>query len=702
MVELFALLQAQPLETSWMSQVCNDVVCLEDVVASGDLATWAGALDFCSLARHCHSHPKALTRLGKAAAKKYQLYLQLWDQFRDFQKSMRADAIEYGLQPCIVLEDPQPTFFQCDDCQASFNSYKGLCSHAFKCHGVGNLVHLYAIGNCCRSCLKIYHSRTQLVHHLQYFRTGCLLHLIMTTDPLTDPELADIRESERLERQRIKRAPRTGQHKWPVQRAAGPLRPYPWQQYALFASPGVTSNHGLTEDEIALWTFQVMQTLEDTPLEVTVAMLSQHPYHGDLAASVTSTFARTVAVTVDQDIAAMHLHLQEAITCWKDSSQQSEINPCQPVGFSVARASIRRIRPKPSQAPHPVQPQREYRQRLLHDLWTECSVVHQHRVQISKEHQEHFIFPDIPRPRLTSHPIFVYVFSGRRRLWDYQYWIEHFLAQYDLSGRVLLLDLALSDDHDVGNPQLMHQLLQWLRGGAVAAMLLAPPCETWSEARFLDTGKDTDPRPLRSAEDPLGLAALKSAELEQLQVSNFLLYVALRLLLAAAVFQTAATIEHPREPKRPERASIWRLPWLSRLMRSQRLTRHLVWQARFGASSPKPTHLGVTSLPSFQKDMNRFAIHVDWTALQTLQGKATDGSWLTAKAKEYPALMNKGLAYAHVMHLKYRVDQAEISDSNFAGLDAQFQALYKGDVDLDTQAIHPDYRPKRQVLDRLD
>ena len=124
-------------------------------------------------------------------------------------------------------------------------------------------------------------------------------------------------------------------------------------------------------------------------------------------------------------------------------------------------------------------------------------------------------------------------FSGRRRPGDYQSQVEKLLGQYDIQGHVLMLDLALSDTHDVTKPQLVHQLLRWITQRAVVALLVAPPCETWSEARHLPG----EVRPLRDHLHPFGLEGLVQSELQQLWISSYLLFVSLRLFMAAIPLQ---------------------------------------------------------------------------------------------------------------------------------------------------------------------
>ena len=52
-------------------------------------------------------------------------------------------------------------------------------------------------------------------------------------------------------------------------------------------------------------------------------------------------------------------------------------------------------------------------------------------------------------------------------------------------------------------------------------------------------------------------------------------------------------------------------------------------------SAIKPTHLGTWRLPSFDRHAQRIKRPIDWNAMEALAGLNEDGSFNTAKAKEY-------------------------------------------------------------------
>lgn len=168
-------------------------------------------------------------------------------------------------------------------------------------------------------------------------------------------------------------------------------------------------------------------------------------------------------------------------------------------------------------------------------------------------------------------------------------------------------------------------------------------------------------------------------------------------MFAACVYQTVALCEHPREPKKADRPAIWKLPWFTRVKQAKKMEQTLIWQAKLGAQSAKPTHLGVVAMPTFQADIAQF-----YKALQILKGRATSGSWRTAAAKEYPPLMNRALAFSQVKEVSRRMQLEPPSTDSTPEVDAKYAQLYRGDADFSEQSIHPDYCPRKLDVDQLD
>eukprot|EP00438_Fugacium_kawagutii_P003888 Skav215237 [mRNA] locus=scaffold341:384057:384803:- [translate_table: standard] len=248
----------------------------------------------------------------------------------------------------------------------------------------------------------------------------------------------------------------------------------------------------------------------------------------------------------------------------------------------------------------------------------------------------------------------------------------------------------------------MDTFLGWFSCGFVGSFLIAPPCETWSQARHNPVEGSAAPRPLRTSQYPFGLDGLTQAELDQVYVSSLLLFVALRLFLASIVYAIPATMEHPHAPSKKERASIWFLPWIQRFLSHDSVTLMSLNQAEYGAVSLKPTHFLLCCLPQSRSAFEKFRVAINWQRLESLSGRDGSGKWKTSYAKEYPGLLNASLALAHVTAVAHKRSASGSTDSLFAHQE-QFEALDAGSLCFDDQQMQPDYAKKSGIdLEGLD
>ena len=698
LAELLAILQDQDDDSSWFQLIVQDLNQLEMQCSSHPVFDVNQQQEPQPLAQYTLEHPRALTKCGKWAVRTYLHYLVLWRDFRQFQQQFEAEATAFGISWHMLTHHPEvPTTFECSKCSASFHTYKALCTHTFKKHADVNIAQRFCSSNTCRACLRVYSGRVQLVHHLKYLRTGCLAKLVTLTEPLDDDQLQEVlAEHRQADRQNTKKG-RKQSHRIPVTQAAGPLRPWPWQKQIPVPPPD--REHSVPPpDELDSWSQQVMTALDQHQADDVLNVLQQQPYSTALEHHVHRTFQNQPSHDEASKLQP-HLALQDAIAMWKGNSEDSlpsSLGRTHEVRLSLQQVRLRVQRPVPADLPL------EFRRRLhVSQLWLESSVAWQLQQQIVRERNKQYRFPAPQSVPVSSQPIFLYVFSGRRREGDYEFHMTRFLQQENIECRVLQLDLAISEEHNVRRPALVDKLLGWFSQGYIGGLLVAPPCETWTEARFLPTAEGRDPRPLRSNQFPLALEQLTGRELEQMGVSNFLLYVAVRLLLAAAMTGTPGILEHPKEPRVQDRPTIWRLPWLTALRQQGIMQQILVWQAAFGSPSLKPTHFGVVHLPEFQTALRMYSQSIQWDSLTTLQGRNLDGSWKTSIAKEYPSRLNQALAKAHVLaYLRRSTAQAPTPLSESA-LRA-FEQLYKGDVDFSRQQMAPDFHRHAVILEQLD
>lgn len=263
----------------------------------------------------------------------------------------------------------------------------------------------------------------------------------------------------------------------------------------------------------------------------------------------------------------------------------------------------------------------------------------------------------VPR-QLGKERVFLHAFSGRRRAGDLQHYLE---AAFGRQADGMLLHVVSMDvviDKEWGDACRSETRDFWLRGalsGFVQGGLCGPPCETWSQARFVDIADDPgqlerQPRPLRSLEWLWGLPSMSLRELGQVAVGNELLLFSIDLMICLARSEGLGVLEHPGEPADEEKPSIWRLPIINLLRQLPGFMFVDFAQGLLGAKSPKPTRfltLNMASLPGF---LHQHRLCPDLPRASAI-GKMANGQWATTSLKEYPPALNRALGESFAYHL---------------------------------------------------
>ena len=257
--------------------------------------------------------------------------------------------------------------------------------------------------------------------------------------------------------------------------------------------------------------------------------------------------------------------------------------------------------------------------------------------------------PDWPIPRqFGKYRIVLHAFSGRRRLGDFQFYLDELLSKQPAGLYVLTVSLDIIVGRVKGNIADKDVRAFWyhsIEQGWTIAFLAGPPCETWSKARAVQTDntKRSQPRVLRNISDLWGFPQLRLRELDQVCIGNLLLCFAAEAFLRLADTGGVAAIEHPKEPDEPELASIWRLPLFDALRRLPGVELLSLSQGLLGAKSMKPTQLLCLNLPGMPQAI--IANQVTKTNPKASSiGRQSDGNWATGGLKEYPPAFSKALA----------------------------------------------------------
>eukprot|EP00435_Cladocopium_sp_Y103_P018075 s1433_g4.t1 len=305
-----------------------------------------------------------------------------------------------------------------------------------------------------------------------------------------------------------------------------------------------------------------------------------------------------------------------------------------------------------------------------HDLDFECvldSVKQQHE-GVAMLVQPVLTLPDCARVPIVmedGQPTIwiLHLFSGRRRRGDCHFWVDcmaDFIPGYRV--RILSVDTAIHAVRgNLDRGPIFTMLLRIINKRFFASGLTGPPCETFSAARHLVLPGERHPRPLRSADQPWLLEHRSCRELYQTMIGTRLLFHSVIAETALVLVGAGSIMEHPREHPDDDRVSVWRTlfhrQWIRRLPDSHE---HHIEQWRFGSSGVKPTTLRALNLgpPSLVADT--LAAAADPLAIRPcmpLRGRAEDGSFRTAAAKEYPSNLCRSLVHATLVGLRYRIQQ---------------------------------------------
>ena len=116
---------------------------------------------------------------------------------------------------------------QCHLCSLTFANSHKLSGHLSRAHHVRHPARAYAGGNgICRVCLKCFHNRPRLIHHLRQCSKICLEHMVSTFPKFSLEMISSLDEEDRVSAACARAA---GKSKLlaqvPVIRASGPLRP---------------------------------------------------------------------------------------------------------------------------------------------------------------------------------------------------------------------------------------------------------------------------------------------------------------------------------------------------------------------------------------------------------------------------------------------------------------------------------------------
>ena len=238
--------------------------------------------------------------------------------------------------------------------------------------------------------------------------------------------------------------------------------------------------------------------------------------------------------------------------------------------------------------------------------------------------------------------------------------LQQLATAWTLDLKTECVDVKRSAKHDLSLPKVRQSYLDRIAAKEFDAILLSPPCATFSRAAWANF---RGPRPVRSYDSPRGLPTLTPAERDQAILGN--IFADFGYEVAALVADGAATFlameqpedlgalaSGPHEGLRP--ASMWQWPQLADLLRKG-LRTVAFHQASFGTPYAKPTRLLLhTSLPMpdcVHEGVPRYDSKGCYTGpLPSAQGRGAmfqrqaKGAFKTSGSEQWPAKLCQWLS----------------------------------------------------------
>ena len=572
-----------------------------------------------------------------------------------------------GLQ--LLSDSPQEPIsmpYRCHHCTAEFPTHQQRALHEFRVHDELAAERYYVQSTVCGGCLKDFHTTYRVTQHLRYRPNRCWDRLYPVKAP-ADP--VTIQLPDHLQ----------GVHRLPaVRRHHGPLRPTSHHRERQRVRLALQQNHDEGEPDYAWWEPDLASDLVQSSFRQFAACLQQwthHPTEADFHNEFFNLFlhmgipefqaARIFIAWIETDFQDLHTAMEPEVYEILDSCHMTMLEDIHTWQLRARRKFLLQCwerleqgEPDPArQRQQPSEPRRR------------CHAIPSTYCQLQNDEAERQRWVVLQHPRvemkLADGPYYiVHLYSGRRRDGDFQHYMQEFLtegpAELLQSVLVISIDTAIHEQMNVHDKVLWNFLLSAARQGQILAVLMGPPCETWSSARFEEQTDEQGqpvkgPRPLRVMPDSCwGLKLLTFRELLQVSVGNSLLLKGLQLCACVAVHGGAVALEHPAPPYQADRPSIWRTAIIKLLSGPQMPFRQYTFQQwRHGAAGVKPTTLlyanaaiPQTFAANEQADLKK--------PTTPLIGRLADGSYRTSFAKEYPSGMNRSFAESFWRRIHHR------------------------------------------------
>ena len=254
----------------------------------------------------------------------------------------------------------------------------------------------------------------------------------------------------------------------------------------------------------------------------------------------------------------------------------------------------------------------------------------------------------------------LYLFSGCSRKGSVSFWTRKLAAKWQVKVQIDMVDIKVRPHLDLTKGAVQQSLLNKIKAGVYAAIIMSPPCSTFTRATFSNR---RGPRPVRTFVHLRGLPRLTWTERKKANWGNVMTDFSYEVCKAVRKTHTIVIFDNPEdlgaiqqgpfEGLRP--ASMWQWPIFGELVESGDFQTCAFYQQDFGTDYLKPTRL---LLKNVEVDAEQFKVGEPCFDSQGYylgplpKRQATvgligqhDGRFTTTGTEQWPSLFCKWVAH---------------------------------------------------------
>ena len=287
----------------------------------------------------------------------------------------------------------------------------------------------------------------------------------------------------------------------------------------------------------------------------------------------------------------------------------------------------------------------------------------------------------------------LYILSGRPRKNSVSSWLRKLSKHFGVTVEVEMVDIQIKPHLDITKDSVQQQLLSKIAAGRYLAVLLSPPCSTFTRVTWANR---RGPRPVRSFVKFRGFARLSWSERKRANWGNILTDFSFEAFAKQMVHADAMALYDNPEDLGAIRAgenrgirpgSMWQFEKFSELLLLDNVDTAAFYQADFGTDYLKPTRLllgGFSVLPeqlvAGQPCFDDQGFYVGPLAKRSAKRQLVGnvGShFATTGSEQWPSKMCKWIATAILEKFSALQTSAVLADDGDLGTISDRQEQYK-------------------------